>query len=187
MNAQGTVDRQVKAIDWVEKETANRAGPFGGKLDMNRLVVGGNSCGGISSINLSAKDKRPDAIYVLTGSSIGPRAEKAEVEALMGKITIPTIWIVGGPEDIARPAANMDYEAMPAGVPAMVIERASGDHILVSNSPVVHVDAAQIGLLWFKAILDKDRAALATLTSKGCAQCDPAVWPTIKAKNLAAR
>ena len=174
-------------IDWAEKEAANRAGPYGGKLDMTHLIVGGNSCGGISSINLSAKDKRPDAIYVLTGSSIGPSAGQPEVAALMSQIKIPILYIVGGPEDIARKAANMDYDAMPAGVPAVVIERASGDHILVSNNAEVHVDAAEIGLLWFKAALDKDQAAITTLTTKACAPCDPKVWPTIKFKNLAAR
>ncbi len=41
-----------------------------------------------------------------------------------------------------------------------------------------------MGVLWFKATLNRDAAAARTLTTKACDQCDAATWSVAKSKNL---
>lgn len=179
--ARATADAQGKAIDWAEK--ANRAGAYAGKLDLGRVVAAGNSCGGISSLDLASRDKRPRAIFVLSGSSAGPAAKPETVAGIMGKVAVPAIWIVGGTEDIAHRAAAMDYDALPAGVPAVVVERNAGDHRTVSTDPAILEDVAEIGLAWFPAALNRDKAAIGIVTTRGCPSCAAPTW-TVRAKNF---
>jgi dienelactone hydrolase len=181
--ARDTAAAQGRAIDWATGANAAKGGAYRGKLDLSRVVAAGNSCGGISSLTLASQDKRPKAVFVLSGSSIGPGAKAEVVQPVMSKVAVPAIWVVGGPEDIARAAADMDYSFQPAGTPGVVVYRSSFDHRTLSTDPGSLHDAAEIGLNWFKATLYGDRAAAAELTTKVCASCDAKTW-TVKAKNL---
>jgi len=182
MQTAATADAQAKAIDWAIAETAAEGSPYAGKLDTARIAAAGNSCGGISSLTLASRDKRPRALFILSGSSVGPNATREQAAPVMGKVTVPTLWVVGGEEDIARAAANLDYSLLPPGTPGAVVYRASGDHRTVSTTPAILNDAAEIGLAWFRATLLGDQDAGALLTSKVCPDCDAATW-TIKAKD----
>lgn len=186
MQAKATAEAQGKAIDWAAAANAAKGGAYAGKLDLAKVVAAGNSCGGISSLTLASYDKRPKSVFVLSGSSIGPGAKADAVQPVMSKVTAPAIWVVGGTEDIARAAADMDYSFQPAGTAGVVVYRSSFDHRTVSTDAGALRDVAEIGLLWFKATLYGDRAAAAELTAKACASCDAKTW-TVKAKHLTAR
>lgn len=182
MQAKETAAAQGKAIDWATAANA-RAGTYRGKLDLSKVVAAGNSCGGISSLTLASYDKRPKSVFILSGSSIGPGAKAEAVQPVMSKVTAPAIWVVGGTEDVARAAADMDYSFQPAGAPGAVVYRSSFDHRTVSTDAGALRDTAEIGLNWFKATLYGDRAAAAELTTKVCASCDAKTW-TVKSKGL---
>lgn len=180
-----TAEDQRKSIDWAT--TANKTGPYARKLDLKRVIAAGNSCGGISSLTLASTEPRVKSVFVLSGSSVGPNAKEADVAPTMGKVKAPAIWVIGGPEDIARPAAEMDYALQPPRVGGVLIQRSSFDHRMVSTDTETLRDVAEMGLLWFRATLNADRAAAAILTTKACAQCDPKIWTVAKAKNMGGR
>lgn len=181
--ARSTGDLQAQAIDWAARANAARGGPYAGKLDLGRVMAAGNSCGGISSLNLAARDSRVKAVLVLTGSSVGPGAPRDMVEPVMSKVAAPTVWIVGGAEDIARKAAELDFELLPKGTPGALVRRTSGDHGYISRTPGALDAAGQIGPLWIRANLYGDRAAARALATRICDACDAAVW-SVQSKGL---
>jgi predicted dienelactone hydrolase len=65
-----TAADQAKAIDWATAQ--NASGPLAGKLDLGKVVAAGNSCGGITSLQLASTDARVKAVFVLSGSSASP-------------------------------------------------------------------------------------------------------------------
>lgn len=178
------LDLQAEGIDWAVRSQGAQGGMYAGKLDVTRIGAAGNSCGGVTSLHLAAQDPRVKSVYVLSGSSIGPDATKEEVGALLGKVTAPSLWIVGGPEDAARSAAEMDYAALPPTTPAVLMRRASFDHAQMTFEPSIQRDAADIGLTWFDATLRGDAKAVTLVSTKGCAKCQPALW-SISSKNMA--
>lgn len=173
---------QGAAIDWAITENAAKGSNYAGKFDTSRIVAAGNSCGGATSLLLASDDKRVKSVYVLTGSSIGPTGQPDGAATIVGKITAPTLWIVGGREDMAHAPAGVDFSVLPKTVPGAVVYRASGTHGFMSSAEVLK-DAADIGLVWFRATLYGDEAAKQTLTSQICERCDAQTW-TIASQNL---
>jgi len=173
---------QVRMLDWAEKANAE-GGRFAGKLDTERMVVGGNSCGGITAFKAAWADKRPKAIFIVSGSAEFPGVTEEVRKASAGRVKLPTLYVVGGPEDIARNQVRLEYESLPPGLPAVLIERSSGDHLAVSNDPDIQREEAAMAINWFRAILYRDKVAANELTTKGCAACDPKVW-SVRSKNL---
>jgi dienelactone hydrolase len=180
-----TVEEQAAAIEWAIKENATSGSPYANRLDVNRIVAAGNSCGGMTSLALAARDSRVKSVYILSGSSLGPNTTKEAAGALMSKVSAPVLFIVGGEEDIARKPSNLDYSLLRDGIAAMVVSRSSGDHRTVSTDPAIQSDAADMGVNWFKATLQNDKDAIATLRTTICAKCDRNTW-SAESKNLGA-
>jgi dienelactone hydrolase len=178
-----TVDDQAAAISWAIKENDTRGSPYYRHLDTHRIVAAGNSCGGITSLTLASRQSNLKSVFVLSGSSVGPGQKVEASQAIMNKVSVPVMFVVGGEEDIARVPANMDYDQLPTGVPAMVVMRSSGEHRVVSTDPAILHDAGEISVNWLKATLYNDKAALKALKTNICAGCDPKIW-TAKSKNL---
>jgi dienelactone hydrolase len=178
-----TVEDQAAAIDWAIKENANASSPYAKRLDVNRIVAAGNSCGGMTSLTLASRDSRVKSVYILSGSSVGPNATKETAGAVMSKVSAPVLFIVGGEEDMARKPSNLDYSLLRDGIAAMVVSRSAGDHRTVSTDPAIQSDAADIGVNWFKATLNSDKDAIKALQTNLCAKCDSKTW-SAESKNL---
>lgn len=169
----------IALIDWVAK--ANESGPYAGMLDVGRIALAGNSCGGVTALQATAKDDRVAAVFVLSGSS-----EVGSVNTeVMAAIKVPVGYVTGSPdEDVAAPNAADDYEALGDGIAAMLVQRTSGDHLTVSTDEQVLPEDAEIALNWLDLALYGTKQAHDTLTSPNvCEHCTPDVW-TFKAKNL---
>ena len=173
---------QAAAIDWAEAQTTG-AGADAGHFDLERVVAAGNSCGGITSLDLAASDDRVRSVFVLSGSSVGPGATPEQAAAVMGEISVPVGFAVGGEEDIARHEAQQDYDALPAGVPGLVAGRRTFDHVLVSTDEGSLADVAEIGINWMDLTLHGSQAALDALDQNPCGECPPGLW-TVTAKHL---
>jgi hypothetical protein len=179
--AMSSVSDQKQLVDWALAQADMEGSPYAGKLDTTRIVVAGNSCGGVTALGVAAMDSRVAAVFVLSGSSALGTSNKD----VMGAINVPVGYVVGGPmDDIAYPAANMDYDLLPDGVPAMVVNRSSGNHLTVSTDMTVLPQDAEIAFNWMKLALYGSKQAAAALTSPDvCAVCEPGMW-TLKSKNL---
>jgi hypothetical protein len=141
----------------------------------------GRSYLSVTALGVAAKDKRVKAVYVLSGSSALGSSDRA----VMGAISVPVGYVVGGPdEDIAYAAANMDYDLLEDGVPGMVVNRSMGDHVTVSTDETILPQHAEIALNWMDLAIYGTREAAETLKSPTlCTGCQAGVW-TLKSKNL---
>jgi predicted dienelactone hydrolase len=165
-------------IDWVIAQ--NASGPYAGKLDLERVVVAGNSCGGVTALEVAGEDDRLAAVFVLSGSSaIG--SVNTEV---MKNIKVPVGYVVGGEEDIAGANAEGDYAALSDGIPAMIAHRFEGDHQTVSTDAMILPHDAEIALNFMDLALYGTKEAHTALTSPNvCDSCTPGHWK-LESKNL---
>jgi predicted dienelactone hydrolase len=169
---------QKGLIDWTLEQAAS--GPYAGKLDVERIIAAGNSCGGITALGLAAEDERVKSVFVLSGSSAVGSANRA----VIGAITVPIGYVVGGSEDIAGANATSDYDALGAGIPAMIINRSSGDHVTVSTDAMVLPQVAEMALNWMDLTIYGTAEAFDALHSDTiCTGCQSGLW-TLKGKNL---
>jgi predicted dienelactone hydrolase len=169
-------------LDWAEQASA-KGGRYAAKLDTTRMVLAGNSCGGITAIKAAWQDKRAKSLFIVSGSANMPGTPDEKRKADAARIALPTLYIVGGDEDLARAPVRIEWGAMRPGLAAVLVERSSGDHATVSNDPEIQRDEAAIGVNWFRATLNGDRAAARELAEKACATCDPKVW-AVRSRNL---
>jgi endo-1,4-beta-xylanase len=175
-----TIADQRGLIEWVVEQAEMAGGPYNGKLDLDRIVAGGNSCGGITSLGLASMDERVAAVFVLSGSSGFGGADATVING----IEVPVAYLVGGEEDIARANAEADYEAFADGLPAMIVKRSSGDHLTISNNAMTMSEAADISVNWLDLTMFGLQGALDALnTPPLCTGCESDLW-TVTSKNL---
>jgi dienelactone hydrolase len=183
MEDRTTAADQAAAIDWANEQHARAGGLFAGQLDLDRVVAAGNSCGGITSLTLAGDDARVRAVFVLSGSSVGPNATGDQAAAVMDKVTVPVGFAVGGPEDIASSQADQDFDLLAPGIPGFVAKRASGDHITVSTDVAILAEVAEIGVNWIDYALTGNETARQNLVDRPSPSSAPGVWTT-QAKHL---
>lgn|GEM_PF-4109002 len=104
--SQTTVADQAGLIDWVVRQADVAGGPYFGKLATDRIVAAGNSCGGVTTLRLTASDTRVAAAFVLSGSSGDGAADSSVVD----RIRVPVGYIIGGAADVVGENAKSDYE-----------------------------------------------------------------------------
>jgi dienelactone hydrolase len=174
---------QAAVIDWVFAENERHDSPYAGRFDLDRVVAAGNSCGGIISLELASMDSRVAAVFILSGSSNPPGSTAEHVAAVMGNVMVPLGYVSGGPEDLSRARIQLDYGALPVGVPAFVARRFEGDHQTVSVNPDILLEVADISVNWIDFALYANTRLRQTLLNKPCSFCEPGVWE-VEAKNL---
>jgi hypothetical protein len=172
---------QKKAIDWAF--TQNSSGPWAGKLDLTKVVASGNSCGGITSLHLAGEDPRVTNVFVLSGSSIGPGASRAQAATVMDEVKVPVGFVTGGPGDVSRAQVNQDFDLLAPGLPGFVASRNQGDHVTVSTTVSILAEVSEISLHWFDYTLFHDASARQALTTNPCGTCAPGVY-TVKTKGF---
>jgi dienelactone hydrolase len=178
-----TADDQARAIDWATDQNARARGPYRGHLDLERVVAAGNSCGGITSLTLAGRDPRVRAVFVLSGSSVGPGAAREQAAAVMDSVRVPVGFVVGGPEDIASSQAIQDFELLGPRVAGYVASRTTGDHVAVSTDTAILAEVGEISVNWLDLALDGTDAARRHLMDRPCQSCAAGFW-TVRAKHL---
>lgn len=168
----------VNMIDWVSEQ--DQRGPYAGKLDLARMILAGNGCGGVTALSAASSDARPKAVFVLSGSSSLGGVSTSALRA----IKVPVGFLVGGSEDTASTNAKRDYDALPSNVPAILVRRSTGNHLALSSDASILAEAAEIALHWMNLTLAGDRAAYEALTSSSlCSNCMSGTW-TLYSKHL---
>ena len=178
-----TAADQAKAIDWAIDQNARLGGPYQGRFDVDRIAAAGNSCGGITSLALAGMDPRVRAVFILSGSSVGPIATREQAAAVMDKVRQPVGFVVGGTEDLAASQASQDYDLLAEGIPGFLARRATGDHLTVSTDPNILADVAEIGINWLDLVLAGNETACRNLRENPCGSFKSGMW-SVEAKNL---
>jgi hypothetical protein len=113
-----------KAIDWAIAENGREGSPFYGRIDTDNVVLSGYSCGGTQALKY-AGDPRVSS-FVIMNSGIFPEnyipmAGMSLSKSLLDRISVPILYVTGGPEDVAFTVANDDVSR-------------------IRHAPVAHID-----------------------------------------------
>jgi hypothetical protein len=165
-----------EAIDWALKENSRRGSRYFGLIDPRAVAISGYSCGGIQAL-LNAKDPRVATAVIMNSGFFkdGPTrmAGIEATKAVLADLHFPTLYILGGPTDIAY-ANGMDDFARIDRVPVAVanIDTGHGGTYWEPNGGA----AAQVVVHWLDWRLRGDKKAGATFTGAECGLCTDRTW-----------
>lgn len=118
MGSRSTSEQQIQAVDWVMAQNQDEDSPFYGRVDTDAIAAAGMSCGGLQTLENSADPRFKTLMIMNSGLFVNPAGampgmpmpEKDKLQ----KITVPVIYILGGPEDIAYGNGMDDYYRLTA-------------------------------------------------------------------------
>jgi hypothetical protein len=174
----------VDAIDWAYAQNADPNSPYFQKVDLDNIAVSGMSCGGLQTLEV-AGDPRISTIIVLnsglfrqTGAGMPgmPQLSKIQLE----KIHTPTLYLLGGPSDIAYENGMDDYEKI-NHVPVFVANMDVG-HGGTYSQPHGG-EFARVATAWYKWQLKGDKKAGKMFSGKTPGLAQSPEW-TVDKKNM---
>jgi len=182
LSVRTTTDQVHQGLD--QAVAANgMPGQWHDRLDLDRVAVGGYSCGGLQALAIAA-DPRIKAV-VITHSGIfkeggnpikGMQIDKSALE----KLHTPVIYILGGKSDIAYPNGTDDYARIHQ-VPVFMASHDVG-HGGTFFKPNGGAEA-QVVRTWLDWQLRKDGSAAKMFEGQHCGLCEKPGW-TIASKGF---
>jgi dienelactone hydrolase len=174
----------TEAIDWATRENGRPQSPYYGRIDVKAIAVSGWSCGGLQAI-IVAPDPRVKTLVVMN-SGIFNGDENiipglTVHKAMLTDIHVPTLYVMGGPTDIAYANGTDDYARLDR-IPAALV-----------NIPVGHGGTymqphggvgAEVVTHWLDWQLKGDPEQARLFTGPQCGYCHDARF-TLETKNLA--
>jgi dienelactone hydrolase len=135
------------AIATIKGENTREGSPLKGKVDVERMAIGGWSMGGGGTL-IGIQD-HPELKAAIALCPWNPGAT-------FPKITTPILFIAGLNDELAAGQSQPFYESIPESTPKMLWERASADHFV--NDPDYDMGAqGRYGLSWLKVFLEGDQ------------------------------
>lgn len=118
--AQNRTVQMLETIDWAIAQNDVTGGAYKDHIDTAKIAVAGHSCGGLQSI-AAADDPRVVTAIVGNSGTIrgplpGPNGTTRDPGYLpsgvddLKRLTVPMLYVVGGPSDHAYPGATGDFE-----------------------------------------------------------------------------
>lgn len=180
-----TTWQQVNAgLDLADKANADPKSPYYQRLDLKNVAVGGHSCGGLQALNVALKNPRIKTLMMhnsgLFNSATPMPIQDGVTKASLANLRVPTIYILGGPTDIAYPNGMDDYKYI-TNAPVMVanIETGHQASFADTNGGIV----AQVSVDWLDWMLKGDKRAGERFRTAKCLLCTDPEW-TVESKNL---
>jgi hypothetical protein len=165
-----------ESIDWALGENTRKGSRYFGRIDPKAVAISGYSCGGVQAL-ANAKDPRVATVVIMNSGLIkdGP-TRMGGVEAgkeLLADLHTPTLYVLGGPTDIAYPNGMDDFARL-AHVPVAVanIDTGHGGTYWEPNGGA----AAQVVVRWLDWRLRGDAAARGAFVGAKCGLCTDAKW-----------
>ena len=111
-----TSAQQIESIDWAIAQNADKNSPYYGRIDVDHIAAAGMSCGGLQTLD-NATDPRLKTIMICnSGLFINPGTAVPNMpmpaKERLQEITVPVIYILGGPEDIAYENGMDDFHRL---------------------------------------------------------------------------
>lgn len=116
----------VDAMDWLEQRAGDKGSDYYNRIDLQRLGVMGQSCGG-AQVLVAAKDKRVRT-SVMFNAGIGDMTMAGANADSLKHLHAPILYVIGGPEEVAHPNAGLDYDRL-QHVPVVFADLADGGHM----------------------------------------------------------
>ena len=164
------------AIDWALAENARPQSRYYGRIDADQIAISGFSCGGVQALSIAA-DPRVDTVVIMNSGLFveGETRMGAMVETKqrLADLHTPTLYVLGGPSDIAYENGMDDYRLIDH-VPIAVasIDKGHGGTYWEPNGGA----AAEVVVNWLDWQLRGDHAAGRMFTGDACGLCIDAQW-----------
>jgi dienelactone hydrolase len=135
------------AIGTIKSENTREGSPIKGKIDLERLGIGGWSMGGGGTlIGITAHPELKAAIAMCPWSP----------GVTFPKVTTPIIFLAAQNDQLAAGQSQPFYDSIPESTPKMLWERSNADHF--ANDPDNNMGAqGRYGLSWLKVFLEGDQ------------------------------
>ncbi len=182
--AQATRPQQLaEAIDWALAMNAEQGSAYYGLIDPGAIAVSGFSCGGLQAL-LNARDARVDTAVIMNSGVLNDEVTRLAgmetTKAVLGDLHFPTLYVLGGPSDIAYENGMDDYRRIDH-VPVAVANIDKG-HGGTYNEPNGGA-AARVVVNWLEWTLRDDAGAAAMFLGEDCGLCNHPEW-TFEKKRL---
>ncbi len=157
-----TASKLRDAIDWAIAQNSNKKSIYFKKIDIKNIAVAGMSCGGLQALEVAADPRISTLVVANSGIFIDPIRGKALPmmpqldKTHLTKIHTPTLYLLGGPSDIAYQNGMDD------------VEKINHVPVFVGNLDVGHGgtyaqpfggEYAKVATAWFKWQLKGDKKA----------------------------
>jgi dienelactone hydrolase len=172
----------IDAIDWAIAENSRTGGQYAGKLDTAKIVIMGQSCGGVQAIQASADPRTTLTIAWNSGLLPEPSAgmEMISKDALK-HLHAPIAYFTGDEaNDVAFPNAADDFERI-GNVPVLRAWKTGLPHIGTYRDP----NGGELGKLavaYLQWRLRGDKTAGQMFLGPHCGLCTDPAWHVSKKK-----
>lgn len=169
----------TQAIDWAAAENRRAASPLFGRLDLERVAVMGQSCGGIQAI-AAALDPRVKTLGVWNSGLFDHPTRAFEIaaapvdKASLKLIKVPAIYVSGDDSDQARKNADDDVDRLDQA-PVFRAWRENTGHGGTYREPGGGA-FGRVAVDWMRWQLQGDADAGKTFTGPACRLCTDPAW-----------
>jgi hypothetical protein len=171
------------AIDWALAENARSGSRYYGRIDPEQIAISGFSCGGVQALMLAADPRVKTVVIMNSGLFVEGETRMGAMVETKGRIKdlhTPTLYVLGGPTDIAY-ANGMDDYAKIDHVPIAVanIDKGHGGTYWEPNGGA----AAEVVVDWLDWQLRGSAEASRFFVGSSCGLCGDPAWE-YKSKGL---
>lgn len=165
----------IDAIDWAIKENSRTGSPYYRRLDVKKIAVMGQSCGGVQAIQASADARVTTSVAWNSGllPTPSPSMENVSKEAL-AKVHAPIAYFNGDPSDIAHANAKDDFERL-GHVPVLFAWREGMGHSGTYREPNGGI-LGPVAVHYLNWRLKGDKTAARMFTGADCTLCRDPKW-----------
>jgi hypothetical protein len=165
----------IAGLDWALAQNSDKNSALYQKLDSDAVAVSGWSCGGLQALNVAVNDSRIKTLIMHNTGTFpeGNMILNIALKSDLAKLKVPTIYLIGGPDDIAFPNGSDDFSKIDQ-VPVVLANLQVGHSGTFAEPYGGRI--AQVTLDWLQWQLYGDESAGRTFTGKACRLCLDPTW-----------